>query len=106
MNIAAVLPLLCCARAEAAWFVSLDGTPNPKPSSVIEFDADAESAKDLIAYLSPRLGTRVLQFITSKPPGPTSEFVEVEDLTGKSVSLSGWHKRADGYFVLFIRQAL
>jgi len=98
-----ITPLLL-SEAESTWSVSLDGTPDPKPSCCIEFDTDVEAARALVAYLAPRPGTRVLQVVMSRPPGPVSDVVDVEDLRGNS--LSGSHMRADGYFVLFVREAL
>jgi hypothetical protein len=105
MNIVAVSPILWSV-AESEWFVSLNGNPNSEPPSVIEFGPDVDAAKDLVTYLAPRSGTRMLQLVVSRPPGPVSDFVEVENLRNEGVELSGWYERGDGHHVLFVRQAL
>jgi len=42
-----------------------------------------------------------LYFVTDAPPGPHSQFVELEDSDGKSVSLGEWVRLGDFYALEF-----
>jgi hypothetical protein len=42
----------------------------------------------------------VVDIVFDGPPGLSGRFVEVEDSSGKSITLGEWVERADGYWVL------
>jgi hypothetical protein len=43
-----------------------------------------------------------IDIVFEKPPGPDSQFVEVEDADGNSIKIGTWIEREDGYHVLRI----
>lgn len=43
-----------------------------------------------------------IRFVVQQPPGPTSQFVEVEDERGRSVNVGEWRERQDGLWELVL----
>lgn len=44
-----------------------------------------------------------IRVVMEQPPGPTSQFVEVEDTRGRSVGIGEWVERPDGLWALVIK---
>jgi len=50
--------------------------------------------------------TNCIKFVCTHPPGPESQFVEVEDENGRSFRAGEWAQRVDGLWELTVPQPL
>lgn len=97
------LIIQCPGEGPMEWAVSLNGDPNPERRDVANVASEKE-AVELRDFLTRRFdGTKVVQVVMTKAPGPASQFVDVEDMRGNSGRYGFWIKRGDGARCLLLR---
>lgn len=83
-----------------------DIVPSRQPCPHVRFDADGGTS---YCSLNP-VTTRIVDIVFDGPPGPNADghhcnFVEAEDLDGRSLRVGEWIDRGDGLWALRLHVA-